>query len=465
MRGAGGAALGLPFLQVMGKGRAQPSSLPQRLVIVMTGQGISITDWVPPGGTGGLSTLPYVLEPLAAHRDRVVVVSGLDNRVRQQLEVGGGGHAPAARTLFTCWPYAEVMNSDGTVPSISEQYARGYAGREIRGAPWGPSIDQIVASRVGRETRLSSLHLRVGGAYVEDNELFFAGSEGRVSAVGGEHRPAQVLSQLTGYADTGEPPPTPDQAGRLRARRSSVLDAVSSDFARLEARLGAADRARLEAHAEFVRDLEHKLGVGVGGGAGCSPHTWNAPGGYNSNHNWDHFTSPAMMDNAALALACDLTRVVTVQFTATHSPTFPFLDVPVPGGWANWHEMVHGNSPGDLSTRHQVFRWYAEQVAYLIERLGSIAEGGGSLLDNTLVVWMSEFGNGAIHSTENIPVILAGNVANRLRTGRHVAYRGRATNDLFTSILHLFGFDDDGFGLRFGGNGSRLSNGPLDGLV
>ena len=485
--GAGGTVLGLPYLESLPYVRgvpglttrvakAQGDAPPLRLLVVMSPQGLLQDRWIP-SGTGGLN-LPSVFSPLAAHRDDLLVVSGIDNAVRWQVEpVGGGGHHPAGRTLFSAWPYAEVMNGDGTVPSTGELVARGFSDRDVTGAPWGASIDQVVAQQIGASDPIPSLSLRIGSEYAHENELFFAGRDGAVTAVGGEHRPARAYSSLTRLVpdDGGGPPPpeppVPDLATRLRNRRSTVLGAVASQFRRLESQVGREDRARLEAHATFVDDLERRSrvmmepgGGGPGGGSmGCQVHEQSFPGGYNpATSDWDNVTAPAQMDNAVLALACGLTRVATVQFTDYHGPSFPFLGSSIPGGWANWHEMVHGDAGSDLATRESVFRFYAEQMAYLLDRLASIDEGGTRLLDNTVVLWMSEFGDAAAHWTGDIPVVLAGG---GLRTGRHERFARRTTNDVFSTIKQIFGFEDTRFGLQRGGDGSNLNRGPLEGLI
>ena len=472
LRGAGTTALGLPFLAALQPKllRGQPLTRPKRLILVMNGQGMHNSRWIPSGGTGALSTLPEVLSPLTPHIGDLTLVSGIDNRVREQLDVGGAGHNPASRSLFTAWPYAETMHSDGRVMSISEQHSRGLNDRDVVGAPWGPSLDQVIASRIGTSTRLPSLHLRVGRERTGENELFFSGEPGSVSAVGGENRPHRVLEQLISYiGDSTTPPPEPTRDDRLAARRGSILDAVLADFGDLHSNLGPEDRGRLEQHASFIRDLERRLGGGGSPGgptAACSPHTWSMPGGYEPTHEWIHITSPAMIDNAVLSLACDITRVVTLQYTDYVNVTMPFIDgLDVPGDWSNWHEMVHGNQDRDETERGRVYRWYAEQMEYLISRLKAIDEGDGTLLDNTLIVWMSEVSNARAHDVKSLPVIMAGGAGGRLRTGQHFAYTNRSTGDLFTTVLRLFDQDDEHFGLRVGGEGESLVSGPLTELL
>jgi hypothetical protein len=213
-----------------------------------------------------------------------------------------------------------------------------------------------------------------------------------------------------------------------------------------------------------VRALEGRLASGAI--AGCAPHAQQLPAGYDfrSNAN-DYVSAPAQIDNLVLALACDLTRVGTLQFTDYHAPTFPWLDIDVPGAWSNWHDMVHSgqSDPASRATMVAAQQWYAAQFAYLLERMDAVVEAdGNTLLDNSLVLWISEFGNGGAHDTRNLPVVLAGGLGGRVRTGRHLDMSGRTTGDLFTTLLQLYGYDDASFGLQRRANGDALVTGALD---
>lgn len=155
-----------------------------------------------------------------------------------------------------------------------------------------------------------------------------------------------------------------------------------------------------------------------------------------------------------LALSCDLTRVVTIQYTNYHGPTFDWLGLGLTG---NWHERVHmhgGNNPDGMA---RAFQWYSQEVAFLLAQLDSVSEGTGTLLDHTLVLWLSEFGDGGAHDTRNLPVLLAGGLGGRLKTGRHLAFANRSHNDLHTTILNLFGGTDT----TFGHPGAEFNKGPL----
>ena len=121
--------------------------------------------------------------------------------------------------------------------------------------------------------------------------------------------------------------------------------------------------------------------------------------------------------------------------------------------------MVHNNRNSGLQAELEAgFGWYAQVVANLIEQLDSVPEGDGTMLDNTLILWISEFGDGGTHDVTNLPVMLAGGVG-RLEHGRHIRAAGKTTGDLYTSIFNLFGEQRDHFGRP------ELCSGGIDGLA
>jgi hypothetical protein len=379
------------------------------------------------------------------------VLSGIDNLVRLQMQ-RGNAHNPAARSLLTCWPYAGSMNANGTVKA---------AGQQVENGPsFGPSVEEVIASRLETRTRYARLDYKVNGMGVGENQIFWA--EGQVP-IEAESNPVTAFNALMseiGPIETVEP----SYAERLRMHRGSVLDSVLESFNRLSNRLGAEDRARLDAHATMIRRLENNLDSPIS--ASCTPHTQSLPAGYDPNNRaFDNASSTALIDNMVLALSCDLTRVATLQFPDGHSPTFSWLDTNVPGPWENWHDMVHSGQSDEASraTMVQCQRWYTEQFAYLLDRMSSIVEAdGNTLLDNSLVLWISEFGNGGAHDTRTLPVVIGGTLGGAITSGRHLAMTDRTTGDLFSTILNLFDHDDQAFGLNDSLNGATLNNGPFE---
>jgi hypothetical protein len=262
----------------------------------------------------------------------------------------------------------------------------------------------------------------------------------------------------TDLAVPGAAPPMPSAAARLVANRPAVMAAVRESFKGVIASAGAEDRVRLEQHAARIDELEKSLTVRPAAappGRGCSPQSPALPATFKAtDKTQQNLGSRAQIANAVLALACNLTRVATIQYTEYDSPTFDWLNLGLSGGW---HARVHAHGGDDPEGMARAFAWYGEECAALLGALDAVDEGGSTLLDNTLVLWLSEFGDGGAHDTRNLPVVLGGGLGGRLKTGRHVAFGNRSHNDLFTTILNLFGFDDKQFGMP----GPDFNQGPL----
>ena len=157
-----------------------------------------------------------------------------------------------------------------------------------------------------------------------------------------------------------------------------------------------------------------------------------------------------------MALTCDITRVSSLQWsTAQSGVRFSWL------GQSNSHHSLSHEADNDPASRAQltaINNWYAEQFAYLLGKLAAQPELDGSLLDNTVVLWVNEQGNGDTHSKTEIPFVLAGNYAGQLDTGRWLQYTDRSHNDLYVALLNLFGNDALSFG------NPQVNGGPLENL-
>lgn len=445
--GAGGAALALPFLEYFAPRRARAQNAPTtRFVVVMHGQGTMNALWTP-SGTGSSFQLSPLLMPLAAHKARLTVISGLNNEVATVM--GGNGHNKAGRSLLTC---------------------QTFSGGGENGNANGPSIDQVLAQRIGQDSLYHSVNLQTSSVGVGEYQLLFAAKDDPVGAIADPRKAFDTLFSSLPSSSGVTPPPTLSLRDKLRSRRSSVLDAVQQSFNQLMSRVGAEDRARLQLHAEKIAELERIASAASQPPpkttAQCARPDLALPGNYmfqNTAH--DQYTSPAQMKNAAMALACGLTRVVTVQFTDYHGPTFPWTGAVIPGPYANWHAMIHrdgGVLPGRDQAVQTAMLWYSQQVALLLDELAGFDDGGASLLDNTLVLWISEFGDGGSHDTSALPVVLAGGLGGAVNAGQHLAFGGkRTTNDLFVTLLNLFGGSDS----EFGYGGSQYNQGALAGVA
>ncbi len=441
LKGATGAAMALPFLEATARAAG---TAPLRLVIMTHGQGTMLERWTPSGGAE--LTLPQLLAPLAALKHKLNVCSGISNNVRKTMT--GNGHNPAGRSLLSAHGFAVPGNE--------------------KSASAGPSIDQVLAQRLKSPTALPSLELRVGGTVGENQMLFSAPGV----PVTGSHDPQAVWSKLMGLAPAAAtaaapasmPAPAPPTAAeRLRAKRPQMLDLVKARLNEVRAHVGVEDRQRLDAHAARVAEMEATLSStslprpngGGGGSLMCTKPALGLPAGYTpANVQMENLTASAQIKNLVMALSCDTTRVATLQFSNYHAPTFDWLNLGLTG---NWHDRVHNGGGNNKEGMAQAFTWYTHMFNELLVQMDQVNEGDGTMLDNSLVLWISEFGNGGVHSTANLPVVLAGGLGGKLKTGRHLAFAGRSHNDLYTTILNLFDQPDTSFGHP----SAEFNKGPL----
>jgi hypothetical protein len=442
--------LALPALS--GLARSAPvGALPKRLLILHTPQGTVLSQHVPVG-TESSFALPFILEPLAAFQDRMVLVTGLDNRVPNYNSVGNA-HQNANFTLYTGQPFATQDSSNI--------------------AAGGPSIEQLIAERLSSDTPFPRIDLAVGGAssngvyQPSEGSYFWYGANDPVSFY---NDPLVALIRIF-----GDQTMSPADAWALRARRAAVLGAVMEGFAPLRGRVGAEDQQRLDAHLEKIESLEARIASGTGE---CNAPELSTTSGYDYELD-DDITAPLMNEIAATALSCDLTRVMTLHFANSQDHAFPWLWAANGGpivdtrSWDNWHAMVHADHQPGMEL---VYQWYMTMLADLLEGLASRTDADGdNLLDTTLVLCMSEYSSGR-HWNNALPALLFGHLGGGSlgRWVNHMSgsvedYEARSgyldsnatVNQLMVSLLHAFGFDDESFGLV----AEDLPGGPLDGLA
>ena len=433
--GAAGLAC-LPFLEAFHtKAYASPMDRPRRLVIFFHDAGIMPGEFVPTT-TGAHYAPSPMLAPLAAHLPDLAVVSGLKHEARWLSP--GNNHREAKTSLLT---------GVGAYPGPGdENWAN------------GPSVDQVLARRMPLTPR-RTIDVIAGNHRVwYENVVSFASANQPVTSR--YHDPLDLYNSLFGPSDPqGQRNRESRNSGRLAA-----LDAARRNFALYRKGLGREDRIRLDAHESNVRDIELRLEAGMS--RDCAAPMVPRTEGLDLVHDIGS-AFRAQVDIVVQALACDMSRVA-VLYPHTQQCN-RFGDIPVPGGV--WHGFLHTlddhvvtKEPG---LRRQFFLWQYEQLAYLLDRMKSIDEGDGNLLDNSLVLSISEFGNAATHdkgldgpnNVERLPVLLAGRLGGDFVPGRHIACKNRNHNDLLTTILNLFGSEDQTFGER------SLCRGPIGELL
>jgi hypothetical protein len=454
LRAATGAALVLPFLETT-RARSAPGGMPKRFVILQTGEGNLMPRFRPQTLPNDALVLSEMLAPLAGLEDQLLVLSGVANRL-PALHTSNGHNAPG-HTLLS----AERVDTTGT--------GQFDAGIEVSASMrcLGPSIDHYLANRLGA---IEPLNLAVGGSDPGENRMFYRmKSDGQPGANPEAPLEADPIAAFqTNLAGLPEGPAT-TRADRFRARRASVLDGVVESFSALKKNVSTADRHRLEDHADALRDLEAKLTYVPP--IECGGITQEVPGGF-STPGWPEYAqmdvqADLMVDIMVHTLACGARQVVTLQDTQYDGPHFEFLPE---GPFEGWHAQVH-NDPGlglgyasasDNPSLRAGFLHYARIYRKLLDKMHAIVEPDGrTLLENSVVLWISEFGDGASHSPEDLPIVLAGGAQGRIPMGRHLTRPGATTADLYTSLLQAFDVDATSFGFEADG----LQNGPIPGLV
>lgn len=431
--GAGALAALSPFVPLQ---RARGvDGYPMRLVVFTTMMGMTgrYPDPWKPAGTGAGYTFPTgsILEPLAGFRDRMLVIDGLTNQAAIDTDLPGG-HPVGLGTSLTGGP---LIEGPGMV---------GGGDRDWTARTFGPSLDQLVASRLGArtmelgvDTRRRSLEATYKG------RMSFRGPAEPVPA---EFDPAAVFDRFFGGIGAADDP----AAELRRVRRAHALDYLSEDLARVQGRLGGDDRAKIEAHLAALARVRAELDA-------TPPETCVPP--ELGAGTLLPATARAQMQLTASAFACDITRVATIMWgSAPHGWRFEWLGTPISDGF---HTLSHFGASNTAAQNDltRACRWYAEQLRDFLEMLDAVPEGDGTLLDHTIVLWNTEVSAGNNHSFRNMPYVIAGGTGH-FRSGRYLSFAGEPHNRLLVSLCHAMGLEDvDTFG------DPAYGSGPLSGLV
>jgi hypothetical protein len=452
LRGAG-ATLALPLLEAMVPAStvlAQTAARPKsRFVGIFFPHGMSPGHWEP-GTEGALpGKLPYIMESLQNVKDQTVILSGLWSKSAEPPEgTTGSDHWVAAAFLTGIKP-KKTAGSDATVGS--------------------PTIDQVIARKIGQDTLLPSLQLAVedpnssssncgeGYSCSYTNSISWvelpstaAGSLPPTSPLPMELNPQVVFERLFGSGATPEV-----RAARMK-QSQSILDSLRRELAGLRKNLGAGDRRTVNQYTDEIREIERRLQLAAR--ASTDVPELDLPPGIPEQFD-DHIKLHS--DLMALAFRADITRVVTLlgarDLTSRIYP-FPKSQLfPEGGASVSFHGgSHHQEDPVQIRSYARLNRYHVSTLAYLAEKLKATPDGDGTLLDHSLILYGTNMGNSNQHQHFDVPHILVGGASGALKGGRHLAYPRKSvmTGDLLLSVLDLFGVHQD----RQGDSTGRLEN-------
>ena len=394
LRGVG-ATLALPLLDAMvpsmtalAKTAAEPV---RRLGFIYIPMGCDITRWVPRSTDGTLRLLSPTLQPLEPFVDQLTVVGNMELK-----NAYPGTHATSNAAFLSA---AKAKWTEST-----DYYL-------------GTSADQIAAQQIGRETVLPSLELAMdllqtvgqcdnGYACVYQNNLSWSSPTTPLPA---EAHPRIVFERLFGEGGSSA-----DRRAALK-RRASLLDWVRDDITRLQNTLGPDDRKRVDQYLDSIREVERRVQKAENGDGDQLPDL-DRPVGVPASYA-DH--AKLMFDLQALAMQGDVTRVITFQLAReTSTRTYPEIGVPDPH-----HPLTHhGNNPEKIARMAKINEFHVSLFAYYLEKLRSTPDGSGTLLDHSVVLYGSGMGNPNVHDHVNLPIVVAGGGAGRMKGGRHITY-------------------------------------------
>ena len=424
-----GAAVSLPMLESMIPARAIAAAAaaqpPVRMAFMFVPNGVHMEEWKPVA-TGAHHDLPRILKPLTPVKRDLCVLSGLTQDKGRANGDGAGDHARSAGVFLT-----------GVQPLKSE-------GSEIRA---GVSVDQFAAQRIGHETRFASLELgtergRQSGKCDSGYSCAYSNNvswRDGTTPMAKETNPRLVFERLFGNGPKGE---RNESLARRQRYQKSILDFVLEDARSLTRKVSGNDRQKLDEYLVAVREIEQRIQRAEGKSVSKSSVLagLGKPEGVPDSYQ-EHIR--LMGDMMILAFQTDVTRVSTFML-ANAGSNRSYRPIGVNEGH---HSLSHHQNDRDkLEKISKINTFHVEQLSYMLQKMKSIPEGEGSLLDHCMVVYGSGISDGNRHNNENLPIVLAGRGGGWIRPGRHIQYSGDTPlNNLFVPMLNQAGATTDSF--------------------
>ncbi len=408
---AAGAAA--PFAGLLARPALAATNI-KRVMFVYLSDGCIPERWHPSGSEFNF-TIPEMTSPLASVKDKLVFLKGLN------MYEGGATHEGGIRKVLT-------GNGD-------------------------TSLDVYLGKNMAASTPFSSLQLGVctnfqstqgGGSYINGSRITT------------EDNPLNAFNRIFAGAN-------PDSENN-DSRKGSILDTALADLNTIRGKLGNTEKVKLDTHLESLREVEKRVKSTSGS---CDVSGFN-PTGFSVSptdyypktyHLEKHYETVGkmQMDLSLMAFACGMTNVISLAWSHPVTAT----RVTVNGKSINGHDASHYGSPdsGGAGDFIAIKQWHLERYKYLIEELASRPEGDGSMLDHTLILTISDLGDGNRHDHKNMPFVLAGGQALGVQGGRMLDFNGDAHTKMLVSVANLMGVNINQFG--YTGHGT----GGLEGLI
>ena len=393
LRGAG-AALALPMLDAMVPAGALAQTAPKpKLGFFYFPHGAIMDKWTPKTTGTGFEITP-ILQPLAAYKDQMTIVSGLRNTAAE----GAGVHATSPGTWLSC---ASPFKADEADPNF------------------GVSADQIAALQLGQDTPFPSLEVctevKASSASGVCDDQFGCGYGNTVAfrnrrqPLPMEHNPRKLFFRMFGQGDTQQ------ERESIMNQQFSLLDLVKDSSSSLNGKLGSGDRVRMEEYLDSVRDVElqvQKLGEQDFTGVDIPDAPLGVPG------NWEQHIN-LMFDLLALAYEADLTRVTSMMISAELS----MLTYNQVGISDSYHPLSHHRYVPDKMDKCAIVQTYHAKIfARFLDRLSATQDGDGSLLDHSILLFGSNMSDSNAHNADPLPSALFGKGYGRIKGGQHLQY-------------------------------------------
>lgn len=471
LQGLGGVVVGLPFLEALApRPAAGQSALIKRFGVFFCCNGVNMERWFPNGDYGALTDAHLegtATEPLLPYRSKLLYPRGVHMSPRGYGRDGGGGddhHKGMAHKLT-----AAFCDEDGLAQGVS--------------------VDHVIAQAVNPSNR-PPLTLQVGGN--SGDGLAYCSYSAPGMAVAGINNPWNAYADFMNLGSSD--PGGSEAAERVARRRQSVLDLVSEQFDDLKrAPLSADDRKKLDAHFQAIRELETAL-TSPGGVSCLDADVKTRASAYDGAgkavlQGAEYPTiADLQVDLFALALACDATRVATLQFDrGAGGPIFRWDGMMHE---YNHHKLSHGKVRDDCfgdSTENgcadvvgyedmlfDIDVWHMTRFARLLQKLDSYQEADGkSVLDNSLILYTNELSDGKAHSFMDLPYVLAGSLGGTFKQSQYVLL-GEGTsyddqkaphNKLLNTLVNAMGIQSDWFGVAEGEGGDSMQGGVYEELL